>query len=155
MKTIITIAAVLILIWGCNEKNEPGFDTKPLNEQLLGRWRLVSETRSGSYENSRYKGLPSDFIEYRADGRAYSEIQGRFGFSYNQQVNTSTKTLRFYFLCTHPYYLSTYPCLTPPDCSKTANVQFISDDLLVLSQNFRDTSNGVIASLTIVDSLVR
>ncbi|MFN7689243.1 MAG: hypothetical protein ACK5OP_16065 [Sphingobacteriales bacterium] len=155
MKTIITIAAVLILIWGCNEKNEPGFDTKPLNEQLLGRWRLVSETRTGSYENSRYKGLPLDFIEYRADGRAYSEIQGQFGFSYNQQVNNSAKTLRFYFLCTHSYYLSTYPCLTPPDCAKTANVQFISDDLLVVSQSFRDTSNGVVASLTIVDSLVR
>jgi hypothetical protein len=54
MKTIITIAAVLFLIRGCNEKNEPGFDTKPLNEQLLGRWRLFFETRSTSYENFRY-----------------------------------------------------------------------------------------------------
>ena len=60
MKTIITIAAVLFLIWGCIEKNEPGFVTKPLNEQLLGRWRLVSETRSGSNQNSRYKGVQRD-----------------------------------------------------------------------------------------------
>ena len=91
MKTIIAITAVLLLVWGCNEKNEPGFDTKPLNEQLLGRWRLISETRSGSYENSRYKGLPSDFIEYRADGRAYSEIQGQFGFSYKMIFEFTSK----------------------------------------------------------------
>lgn len=155
MKTIIAIAALILLTWSCSEKNEPDFNTKPLNEQLLGRWRLLSETRSGSYENSVYKGLPSDYIEYRSDGKAYSQIQGQFGLSYNQQVDATAKTLRFQFLCTHPYYLSTYPCFTPPDCSKTAKVQFISDNLLVLSQSFRDTTNGVIASLTITDSLAR
>lgn len=155
MKTTITAVALIILLWSCSEKNDPGSDTRPLNEELQGRWRLVSETRSGSYDNSRYQGLATDFIEYRADGKAYSEFQGQAGLSYNQQVNNAEKTLRFQFLCTHPYYLSTYPCFTAPDCSKTAKVQFISVNLLVISQSFRDTTNGVVASLTIVDSLVR
>lgn len=155
MKNVLAFTMLTILSWSCGEKNDPTVDKKPLNEQLLGRWQLISETRSGSYENSVYKGLATDFIEYRTDGKAYSELQGQFGLSYNQQVDATAQTLRFQFLCTHPYYLSTYPCFTPPDCAKTAKIQFISAKLLVLTQSFRDTTNGVIASLTITDSLSR
>lgn len=149
--------ALSIIFFSCskNENNSTNNVPEDIDAKLRGKWYLTSETRSGSCENSTYKGLPSDYIEYRADRKAYSRIQGQYGSSYDYELNIANKTVLFHYITTNPMFMITQPCRTGSGCLRVAQLKFISDNLLVLGNTFRDTTNGVISTLTITDSLAR
>lgn len=157
MRTNRILVALSIIFLSCtkSENNPTNNVPEDINAKLRGRWYLTSETRSGTYENSTYKGLPSDYIEYRANGKAYSRIQGQYDISYDYQLNTANKAIFFQYITTHPTFMITQPCSSSPGCPRVANVKFISDKLLVLGNTFQDTTNGVVSTLTITDSLTR
>ena len=126
-----------------------------IHAKLLGKWYLISETKSGSYDNATYKGLPNDYIEYRSDGKAHSRLQGQYDLTYDYSLNNINKTILFQYVDPHPYFMISQPCNTGPGCLRLAEIKFLSNSLLVLGNTFRDTTNGVISTLIITDSLYR
>ena len=157
MYRIRIIIALFLFIASCNknDKDISSNASKNIATKLRGEWHLISETRSGSFDNSTYRGLSSDYIEYRADGKAYSRIQGQWDLIYENNLDTVQKTMLFQYVSTHPHFMSTQPCAGSPGCPRVAKIKFISDHLLVLGNSFEETTNGTISSLTITDSLSR
>jgi hypothetical protein len=150
MKAIIIFALLLITCFSC-KKDSP----KPVtlsDANLQGKWRLISETRSGSF-NARYEGLSTDYIEYKSDGKAYSFIQGQYGLIYTYNLNTTDKTLNFMYI--NHVNNPPHPCTTSPGCPRLAHVNFFSKDLLLLGNTYLDTISGQVYTLTLVDSLTR
>ncbi len=155
MRTNRILIVLTIILFSCNKNENNSSNSVPedINAKLQGKWYLSSETRSGSYDNSIYKGLPSDNIEYKADGKAYSQLQGQYGLFYDYNLNTTNRTILFQYISTHPQFITTQPCSSSPGCLRLAKVKLISDRLLVLDNTFRDTTNGIISTMTIIDSL--
>ncbi|MEJ7586020.1 MAG: hypothetical protein WKI04_00525 [Ferruginibacter sp.] len=155
MRTIRSLIILSIIFFSCkkNENKSTNNDTEDIITRLKGKWHLTSETRSGSYDHSTYEGIPSDYIEFMADGKVNSRIQGQWGLIFDYQLDAPNKTILFQYVTTHPIFLTTQPCNSNLGCLKIAHVKFISDKILVLGNTFSDTKNGVLNTLTITDSL--
>ena len=153
MKRHLIIISLLIIFFSCKKNSSKPATVSVTDADLQGKWRLISETRSGTYNNTSYIGLPTDFLEYKSDGKAYSFIQGQNGLIYSYNLNTIENTLNFMYIA----HLNNPPhaCTASPGCPRLAEVRFISTNLLVLSNTFRDTISGQPRSITIIDSLTK
>ncbi|MEP7373993.1 MAG: hypothetical protein ABI675_11425 [Chitinophagaceae bacterium] len=152
MKTM-TIFILLVILFSTCKKDS----AKPMTvtaADIQGKWRLISETLTGTYDNKRYAGFPTEFIEYKSDRKAYSSLQGQGGLVYSYNLNPADNTLNFMYISTAPNLLAFFPCTGSPGCPRVAGIKYISKNLLVLGNTFRATgANGDKFEMILLDSL--
>jgi hypothetical protein len=126
-----------------------------LDEKLVGRWNLKSESLIDGNGFPLYRGTAYEYIEFKTDGKAYSNIQGQVGLIYPYQLNASNETMLFNYVQTSVSFLVNIPCAGPSGgCLRQAKIKYLSNNLLVLGNTFIDPNNPN-SSVTYLDSLSR
>lgn len=155
MRITILFVTFCLMFYSCKKNEKLSSDSQTdLNTQLQGRWYLISETHSGIFSMFDYKALATDYIEYKANGKAYSNLQGQYDLVYDYQLNSGNNTMLFNYLQTQISFMPSIAC-TSPGCLRPAEIKFISDKLLVIGNTFYDPNNIVVEPLTVIDSLSR
>jgi hypothetical protein len=151
MKYLKIFILLSVSINSCKKKDS----SISLDEKLVGRWNLISESLIDGAGFPLYRGTASAFIEFKVDGKAYSNIPGQVGLIYPYQLNSSNETMMFNYVQTSVSFLANIPCADPSGgCLRQAKIKYLSNNLLVLGNTFVDPNNAN-SSATYLDSLSR
>lgn len=151
MKHLKIFILLSVCIISCKKK-----DSKiSLDEQLVGKWNFISESLIDGAGLPLYRGKTYEFLEFKTDGKAYSNISGQVGLIYLYQLNSSNETIMFNYVQTSTSFLVNIPCAGPSGgCLRQAKIKYLSNNLLVLGNTFIDPNNAN-SSVTYLDSLSR
>jgi hypothetical protein len=80
MKKILTSVLLLSFLFtfvaSCKKDDKP----KPTSERVLGKWSIQSLTENDHYSGQDHisvtPGDPGDFVDFRSDGKVYSNVTG-------------------------------------------------------------------------------
>jgi len=84
-KRYLLVSFAILTVLNCCKKNDHVPSTQ---EKILGKWKILRfvdiNEATGAYLSAPYNGAPTDYAEYRADGKLYSYIAGQTDtFTYN------------------------------------------------------------------------
>ena len=65
----------------CDKDDEEEMGTDPMAAKIQWKWQVenivINENLSGVERYTTYDGLPTDYVEFRDDGKMYTEYQGK------------------------------------------------------------------------------
>ena len=78
---LLMAALFLMSTSSCKKDDETEMATDPMATKIQWIWRVenivVSDNLNGVERYSTYDGLPTDYVEFRGDGKMYTEYQGK------------------------------------------------------------------------------
>lgn len=93
MKTKLICVVILFSMGIIACKKESTTQTKTTQEKILGKWNLQSTAMNDYYNGTSHPDtiyfLPGEYIEFRADGKAYGYNSGSFDTSVYGITNDS------------------------------------------------------------------
>lgn len=79
--SLIIVALTVITTISCKKDDDKDVPTDPMAAKIQWKWQveniIVSENLSGVEQSITYDGLPTDYVEFRKDGKMYTEYQGK------------------------------------------------------------------------------
>lgn len=86
IKKLMALSAAVVLIFAACKKNQSD------SEKILGRWKVESsllvDVNNGVTVSNTYTGQPSDYIDFRTDGKVYTSVNGNLDTSFYSVANS-------------------------------------------------------------------
>jgi hypothetical protein len=78
-KTVLVLLAGAALFTACRKSDST--TSKTTQEKMLGKWSVVSQADSAYYNGAlhytMYTGVSTDYVDFRTDGKVYSNYQNQ------------------------------------------------------------------------------
>jgi hypothetical protein len=76
LTSVILVSSLVFSVASCKKEDKP----KPTSERVLGKWSIQSLTENDHYSGQDHlsvtPGDPTDFVDFRSDGKVYSNVTG-------------------------------------------------------------------------------
>ena len=163
IKAIVIASLITIIISSCKKNDSIDSNAVDLSK-LPGKWKFISESRTGDDNSSRRSQYESETLTYK-DGIAYSNIQGQLGSFYNYNLNSTNNSLSFLFTglggctnnCQHWNGAFWSDFVNNGGLIKEAKIHRLDNSFLIIGNTFTvyDTTMHKNLTVTILDSLSR